>query len=31
MLNVLTKTIVDSIMYAKIARQMWIQLEERFG
>jgi len=30
-LNVLTKTIADSIIYAKSARQIWIELEERFG
>ena len=30
MLNVLAKTIADSIIYAKIARQMWEELEERF-
>ena len=30
-LNVLTKTIADSIIYAKSARQMWVELEERFG
>jgi len=29
-LNVLTKTIADSIICAKTARQMWIELEERF-
>ena len=31
MLNVLTKTIADSIIYARTARQMWVELEERFG
>lgn len=30
-LNVLTKTIANSIIYAKSARQIWIELEERFG
>jgi len=30
-LNVLTKTIADSIIYAKSARQMWVELEERLG
>jgi len=30
-LNVLTKNVVDSIIYAKSARQMWVELEERFG
>jgi len=28
-LNVLTKTIADNIIYAKSARQIWIELEER--
>ena len=30
-LNVLSKNIADSIIYAKTARQMWVELEERFG
>ena len=30
-LNILTKDIGDSIIYAKSARDMWIQLEERYG
>jgi len=30
-LNVLTKTIADSIIYAKSARQMWVELEKRYG
>jgi len=30
-LNVLTKNIADSVIYAKTARQMWVELEERFG
>ena len=30
-LNVLTKDIGDSIIYAKSARDMWLQLEERYG
>jgi len=30
-LNVLAKNIVDSITFAKTARQMWTELEERFG
>ena len=30
-LNVLSKSIADSISYAKSARQMWVELEERFG
>jgi len=30
-LNVLRKSIADSIIYAKTARQMWVELEERFG
>jgi len=30
-LNVLTKPIADSIIYTKTARQMWVELEERFG
>lgn len=30
-LNVLTRNIADSIIYAKFARQMWIELKERFG
>ena len=30
-LNVLTKSIADSVIYTKTARQMWVELEERFG
>ena len=30
-LNVLSKNIADSVIYAKTARQMWLELEERFG
>ena len=30
-LNVVSRNIADSIIYAKTARQMWIELEERFG
>ena len=30
-LNVVTKDIGDSIIYAKSVRDMWIQLEERYG
>jgi len=30
-LNVVTKDIGDSIIYAHSARDMWIQLEERYG
>lgn len=30
-LNVLSKNIADSVIYAKSARQMWLELEERFG
>ena len=30
-LNVVSINIADSIISAKIARQMWIELEERFG
>ena len=30
-LNVLTKPIADNIIYAKTARQMWVDLEERFA
>jgi len=30
-LNVITKDIGDSIINAKSARDMWIQLEERYG
>jgi len=29
-LNALTKPIVDTIIYAKTARQMWAELKERF-
>jgi len=31
MLNVLSRNIADSIIYAKTTRQMWVELEERFG
>lgn len=30
-LNSLTKSIADSIVYAKTARDMWVDLDERFG
>ena len=30
-LNVVTKDIGDSIIYAKFARDMWIQLEGKYG
>ena len=30
-LNVLGKNIADSIIYAKTARQMWVELEERLS
>lgn len=30
-LNVSSKNIADSVIYAKSARQMWLELEERFG
>jgi len=30
-LNVLSKNITDSVIYAKSARQMWLELAERFG
>lgn len=30
-LNVLSKNIAYSVIYAKSARQMWLELEERFG
>jgi len=30
-LNVVTKDIGDSIIYAKFATDMWIQLEEKYG
>ena len=30
-LNVLVKSIADSVIYTKTARQMWVELEERFG
>ena len=30
-LNVLSRSIADSIIYAKTARHMWVELEERFG
>jgi len=30
-LNVVTKDIGDSIIYAKSTRDMWIQLEEKYG
>ena len=30
-LNVLSKNIADSIIHAKSARQMWVELEECFG
>jgi len=28
---VLVKSIADSVIYTKTARQMWVELEERFG
>ena len=30
-LNVLSKNNADSIIYAKTARQIWVELKERFG
>ena len=30
-LNVLSRNIANSIIYTKSARQMWVELEERFG
>ena len=30
-LNVLSRSIEDNIVYAKTTRQMWVELEERFG
>ena len=30
-LNVVNRNIADSIIYAKSARQIWVELEERFG
>lgn len=30
-LNVVVKNIRDNIIYAKYEREMWIQLEERYG